>query len=696
MAQIPTLQNQVRQEAAPNVQQRPLESSAASSIGQGIANVGNIVYRVQQEEQLKADRAAFMDADRHTDTIANDLITNAQQLQGKDAIGSAPKLLEQFDQAATATEGGLKTRRAKAVYRESVNSRRSQLQRQLDNHEGQQREAYYAKSREDFKDQAHINAVTQYTDPKAIEGEVEKIRAAVDQNPGMDAAQKATEFGVRRSGVYTGVVSRYLANDQIGAAEKYYKSVKSNVNGDKAALIENAIADAKRAAEARARALADHTEAIAERTLNEIDRQISSGTPATPELWARWESKVRGTSFADEFKERVTNEQEVQELLRKPISEQEKEVQDRRAALDRGGGSMRDAANVARLEMAVKKNVTQLQQTPLIFNANRTGLDPAPLDVSALADPAQAAALQSRVDTIAGMRKTYGRQVAMKPLLPQEAAQLASIVNGADAQKVSNLFGTLRAATANDEAYAAIMQQIAPDSPVKAYAGQIYGRKPPVMIPQKGLFSSDAATEQRVIADTMVTGENLVNQTKQQLGTDGKPVKSLYVPDKALFDAAFADAVGNSFADNPEALNLAQQAAFAYYVGKSAQTGRLNAAGEPIDNRLMRETMKAAVGEKVNFHGNGDVLPPLGVDSDQFEDAVHAQYLAEMQARGISREDAAGAYPSLGITNVGGRYMMTNERGPFSIKGKPVVIDLDKPLPVSAQPAPLQDVYTPL
>jgi hypothetical protein len=128
-----------------------------------------------------------------------------------------------------------------------------------------------------------------------------------------------------------------------------------------------------------------------------------------------------------------------------------------------------------------------------------------------------------------------------------------------------------------------------------------------------------------VIAETMVTGENLVNKTKQQLGSDGKPVKSLYAPDKTLFDASFADAVGNSFVGNPDALGLAQQAAYAYYVGKSAQTGRLNAAGEPIDPRLMQETMRATVGEKVNFHGKGDVLPPLGVDPDGFENAVHAQ-----------------------------------------------------------------------
>lgn len=680
MAQIPTLDNQVRLEAAPNIQVRPLENTSAQSIASGLTNVGTAVDAIQHQERLKADRAAFMDADRQTDTVANDLVSQAQTLQGKDAIGSSPKILEQFDQAATVTAKSLTSSRARLAFQESVNARRQALQRTLDNHEGQQREAYYAKSREDFKDQAHINAVTQYQDPKAIEGEIEKIRAAVDQTPGMDEAQKATELGVRRSGVYTGVVQRYLANDNIGGAEKYYQSVKDRVNGDKAAYIENAINDAKRIAEARARAAADHTEAIAQRTMNEIDRQIASGVPATPAMWAGWENKVRGTSFADEFKGRVDDEREVQDLLRKPVADQIKEVQDRRAALDTNGGTLRQAENVARLEGAVKKNVTQLQQAPLLFNANRTGTDVAPLDVTTLEDPAQQAALQSRIDTINGMRKAYGPQVQMKPLLPQEAAQLGALVQKADSAEI---FAKLRAATGNDEAYTAIMQQIAPDSPVKAYAGQIFARTTPVTV-KTHLVGANEQSTQRVIAETMLKGEELVNPSKTDKAGDGKPVKSLYVPDKTFFDAAFSQAMGNAFAGNPDALNLAQQAAFAYYVGRSAQTGRLNPAGEPIDDGLMKEALKATVGEKVNFHGKGDVLPPLGYDSDAFENAVHAQYMAEMKARGVPEDEAANAFGSLGIMNIRGRYVMTNARGPFQLKGAPIIIDLSRPLEASA------------
>lgn len=242
--QVPTLTNRVTPDAAPNVQQRPLQRTVGGDIGQGLSNVGAAVFEVRKQEQLKADRAAFMEADRNTDTVQNTLYTNAQRKVLKDAIGLAPTVVSDFDKETSKIEQGLKTDRQKAVYRDSVNQRRAQLQRSVENHEGQQTEAYYAKGREDYKDQAHLNAVTYYNDPKRVESEIDKVRAVIDQTPGLDDNMKATELGVRRAGIYTAVIDRYLANDQIKQAEGYYKGVKDQL-GDHAARVENALIDAK-------------------------------------------------------------------------------------------------------------------------------------------------------------------------------------------------------------------------------------------------------------------------------------------------------------------------------------------------------------------------------------------------------------------------------------------------------------------
>jgi len=679
MPVVPTLQNQVSAQAAPNFQQRPLQNTVGQDLGAGVSDVGAVAFKIRKEEQLKADRAAFMEADRNTDTVANDLYSQAQSKVMKDAIGVAPEAISTFDKKTSEITQGLKSDRQKAVYQSSVNEKRAQLQRQLDTHERQQTEAYYAKSREDYKAQAHVNAVTYFDDPKAVEAEMARMRAAVDQSPGLDGEQKAAEIGTRQSATYAAVVGRFLSNDNIAGAESYYNTIRDHVNGDKASQIENAITDAKRIAENRARALMDHRDAIAERTLNEIDRQIASGVPATPEMWAGWENKTRGTTFAGDFKERVADEQDVQKLLRMPITDQVKAVQERQAALDQGGGTMRDAVNLNRLKTAVTQNVTLLQQQPLQFNATRTGTSIPEVDLSALDDPTQQQALQSRVDTITAMRKQYGNQVLMKPLLPQEAQALASQVNAANPQAAVQLFGKLRASVSSDEAYAAMMQQIAPDSPVKAYAGQIYG-KPVDVIPEAGHWfrANDPAISARVVAQTIVTGENLLNKTKQVKGEDGKPVSNLFLPNKSQFDTAFVDKVGDAFAGRPDAQSLALQVAYAYYVGKSAETGRLNADTQDIDQRLVQQALKASIGTVVPFHGYGDVLAPLGMDESTFADKARPAFAAELKARGVPDADAAKAvdsFGSLGLRNwKANQYLVTKGRDVFSLKGEPLVI----------------------
>lgn len=634
MPQIPTLTNQVRPEAAPNIEVRPLQNTVAQSVGAGLSEAGAAIDRIQREERLKADRAAFMDADRHTDTVANDLLTSAQALQGKDAIGSAPKLLGEFDKAATDTEATLTSSRSKAAYRQSVNARRAQLQRALDNHEGQQREAYYAKSREDFKDQAYINALSQYQDPSAIEGEIEKIRSAVDQTPGMDEAQKATELGVRRSGIYTGVVQRYLANDNIAGAERFYMSVKDRVNGDKAAFIENAITDAKRIAEARARAKMDHAEAIAERTMNEIDRQIASGVPATPEMWAGWENKVRGTSFAEEFKARLDDEREAQELLRKPIGEQIREVQARKAALESGGGNLRQAANAARLERVVKQNLALIQNAPLIYGEQRFGDSNTPIDITSIVDPEQrtevSQILQDRGARIAGLQRTLGGAVPMKPLLPNEAGQLVATLDRASPQQASQIFSALAQASGTPEIFKGAMAQIAPDAPVKAFAGLLASNQRE-LVTGNNWFSPDPFVKSTDVSATLLRGDRLLNPDKNDRAEDGKPKTSrLLLPSEAQaqLQTQFAKEVGTAFAGRPEVADRAYQAVQAYYVGRAAEQGKLAENSQTVDRALVKEAVRATLGNVVDYN-DSQVLAPWGMATDDFENRIERAFKTE-------------------------------------------------------------------
>lgn len=272
MPRIATLDNQVSLDRAPDIQRQTFRDTSGESIAQGLGNAAQVIQQVRDEEQLKADRAAFMDADRNTDTVQNDIITGQQKRQLKDAIGSGPEGLQAFDKRVAEIEGSLKTDRQKRAYRESINNRRASLQRQLDNYEGNERERYYAKSREDYKDQAHVNAVTAYRDPKTIEGEIDKIRAVIDQTPGLDADMRKTELASRRSAVYAGVVDRYLANNVVNGAEQYYRSIREKVNGDVATQIEARI----NAAKERERNQRDSSLALAKAELQDEVRNIEA------------------------------------------------------------------------------------------------------------------------------------------------------------------------------------------------------------------------------------------------------------------------------------------------------------------------------------------------------------------------------------------------------------------------------------
>src|SRR6185295_12434028 len=278
-----------------------------------------------------------------------------------------------------------------------------------------------------------------------------------------------------------------------------------------------------------------------------------------------------------------------------------------------GGAGARDALErQGDLERAARASLEARTKNPAQFVIdNGLGYKPLPNDPQGVQRE-----LQNREAVRAQASAKVGLPVPM--LTPDEAKHIGQKLAESDPKAAVQTFDYFRNSV-GDAAYANIMQQIAPDSPVKAYAGQIYGHPAPITL-KHNLFSADDQTSARVVAQTIVTGENLINKAKLVKGEDGKPVSNLYLPNKNQFDAAFAAKVGDSFAGRPEAQSLAQQVAYAYYTGKSAETGRLNADTLDVDSKLMQESFRAAVGEVVHFHGYGDVVAPLGMDESAFTD----------------------------------------------------------------------------
>lgn len=430
---------------------------------------------------------------------------------------------------------------------------------------------------------------------------------------------------------------------------------------------------------------ADKREADAQRAMYELERQTSTGVPAPPEQMANWAQRVSGTSFAPDFQDALKDNSEIQDVLRLPPGQQISFVQDKQARQDQSGATVRDQQNLARLSSAVTKNINTMQQAPLLFNAQRTGEDVTALDWSAMltpgADDQFAQQLAQRATTIATLQKQYGPTVLNRPLLPQEAASLAGALNGATVEQATQMFSSLRKAAGDDATYTAIMQQVAPDSPVKASAGLIASRQRDTTL-KRNWIASDVLASSQDVAATMLRGDAIINPSKAEKGADGKPKLGLYMPDETAFQQAFTDQVGNTFAGRSGAADIAFQNVKAYYVGKADATGRLAANKQDVDQKILNEAITATLGQVIDYNGNGKVVAPWGMDKPAFENAVQRAW-GKQNLTGSSVEGlAADQLARLGLENyTAGTYKVKVGRSYLTVGGKPVVLNVDPRLP---------------
>jgi len=398
----------------------------------------------------------------------------------------------------------------------------------------------------------------------------------------------------------------------------------------------------------RAAHAADRADAKATRVLAQIDRQIASAVPATPDMWTAWSDAVQNASpdIRAEFDQRVSEEQEVQKVLRLPADQQQNYLQNAEAELMTKGGSVTRKENLARTRSAIETATKQLNEAPLLFNASREGEELVPLNMQALASPADAwevgAQLQERAATIDGMRKRYGNTVPMAVLLPQEVQVLGDTLKQSTPTQQTAMLGQLRTATMDDGVFNAVMKQLAPDDPVMAYAGMLATRERAAVTLQKHTFKPNVTAGARDVAATMLEGNRLLQ---------GKGDSKFPLPPEKDFREQFTSETGALFAGRPGAADVAMQAVRAYYTGKSAAEG--DQSGE-VDMGRMRQAIHASLGDVVDVNGRGEVLAPWGMSSDTFEDQAQMAFTASATAAGLP-DSVVNGWTQYGLRQKGER-----------------------------------------
>lgn len=228
MPTVPTLNNSVRPQAAPNIQRQPLRSTVGESLGRGLGEAGNLLVQIQQQEKQKADRAAVVGAQTQLNTIQNKLlydpVDGALTKQGQNAFDLPGQVLPELDKSISQITQGLKNERQKTVFGEMVAESRTQIMRDLNQHEFRQREKYY-----DDSDQALVlssiqSAAHHAGDRKAIETQLQTQRAVIaglGKRKGWDANQIAQENAQFESKTHEAVIGSMLIQGAYADAGHY-------------------------------------------------------------------------------------------------------------------------------------------------------------------------------------------------------------------------------------------------------------------------------------------------------------------------------------------------------------------------------------------------------------------------------------------------------------------------------------------
>ena len=319
------------------------------------------------------------------------------------------------------------------------------------------------------------------------------------------------------------------------------------------------------------------------------------------------------------------------------------------------------------IQAAADKINTDRQADPMASAMNSKIGNAQPLDFTN--DASFMKSLAARQGVAETMQSTYGAPYNL--LTNAEVKTLNKNFETLPTKDRLGYLNAIRSSLTDPKAYMAVMQQIAPDSPVTAMAGIIMAKQNPMVV--KNWISADQVFQQQDVAGLMIEGEALINPTKTAKGEDGKG-KLFPMPKDQDLRQQFTNVVGNAFAGDPKGADFAYQGVKAYYAGKSAREGDI--AGT-INPSRMKDAITAVVGGVSNVNGRGDAIRPWGMDDGDFRNRAKTAFDQAIVANGYTDPQMTN-YGAYGLRSwKDGKYVLQSATGYLvDKKGDPIVIDM--------------------
>ncbi|CAB3648590.1 hypothetical protein CEY09_05370 [Achromobacter marplatensis] len=674
----------VSSSALPGVRQQPgvgplgaeIAAKQQVQLGDALMSAGRVATDIATDMQKRDNADAVFRAEAQVRDNFRAYQAELSNRRGAEATGSTKQAGEWWAQNVGQAAEGLENTTQRQLFLQGIEGTRQTALGAVSRFEAQERRVSLNNSYEASIDTAIQTAVANFTVPGALAAARQTI---LDQSNatavlnGWSDEQKQFEIGKSLSAMHLGAIKNALYQDPT-KARQYFEANKGEITGGVHPKIEEMFDRQAKAAQVQA----DRRDALAQRALNELDRQEASGIPATPQKQAQWQQAVSGTAYEDEYRARDQEGTELQRLLTQPLGEQANYIVSERARLQKQGGEPREVQRLERFQRAMQANAKLIQDEPLEWARARAGLVVNPLNFGGLANPNGTAEigteLRARVATIeAAQVQNPQVSVTMAPFFKAEVDSLNQALTTGTPQQRGQVLGALYNAFGDSRTYLAAMQQLDSVSPFYARAG-IRAASLAEATLQNNLIDADVVQRAGDVSALMLRGDEIL-KTGGKEGSLKMPVPK----DDEFFNALDAR-VGNLYrgagAGDDGATQMMQDAyaVKAYYVGRASQDGVIS---DDIDSKRMDQALRAVLGEPVDYNGQGSVVAPWGMGTATFEKRAGDAIWSELDRRGL-KDSVWQQSSNVGLIGVGGgAYFVTLAGMPLADKaGQPVTIRL--------------------
>ncbi|MCY1197250.1 hypothetical protein D9M72_86120 [compost metagenome] len=475
--------------------------------------------------------------------------------------------------------------------------------------------------------------------------------------------------GSRNSMAALNDVEKRLTSDEFGALDPQRRAtLMATVSGYKTSLEQKALAAAQ-----RAELLAARRDRTAAPLAWQAQQLAEQGKPIDPDWIEKTAPQMAGTAYQGVFDSAIKAAGETGAFGMKPLGEMQAQIAKEQGEINTAGWNP-ERERMLNLHMQIYNAAARgYKADPLTEAVERRALPAlAPLDLSAGIE-GLATGIRARLSQAKEVEVVSGN--AVSPFTADESAQLSAFLKTLPSSQKSEFLGTLYTAFGDDHAYKAAMTQLDGVDPLMARVGARAASREQAKL-QSNMLSPDVVQSAGDVSAIMLHGDQLIKQG----GKDGVPKYPMPKDDEFLASmrskvgtlyrgAGAGDGGGNQFVQDAYAVK-------AYYLGKASQDGDISGM---VDSDRMDQAIAAVLGTPVNFHGNGPVLAPWGMDESTFTaranvavvDAVKAADMQDKMAPYMRNVGLIGAGGGVYFPTLAGVPVTDNDGRPISIRLTP-------------------------